>query len=137
MALVLIAGPTAGLTTPPYAFAAETAQTEKSTGLVLNPLNINAEQAPVPSITEQGDAYTIGATRTATRLDLSPRETPQTTTTLTRRQLEDFKLNSANDALQAGGVNVQRVETDRTYFSVRGFDVSNFQLDGVGLPFSS
>jgi outer membrane receptor for ferric coprogen and ferric-rhodotorulic acid len=71
LALVLIAGPTAGLTTPPYAFAAETAQTEKSTGLVLNPLNINAEQAPVPSITEQGDAYTIGATRTATRLDLS------------------------------------------------------------------
>lgn len=137
MALVLIVGPTAGLTTPPYAFAAETAHTEKNTGLVLKPLNINAEQTPVPSITEQGDAYTIGATRTATRLDLSPRETPQTTTTLTRRQLEDFKLNSANDALQAGGVNVQRVETDRTYFSVRGFDVSNFQLDGVGLPFSS
>lgn len=96
---------------------------------MLKPLNINAEQTPVPSITEQGDAYTIGATRTATRLDLSPRETPQTTTTFTRRQLEDFKLNSANDALQAGGVNVQRVETDRTYFSVRGFDVSNFQLD--------
>ncbi|WP_199885258.1 TonB-dependent siderophore receptor [Pseudomonas bohemica] len=130
-------GPVAGLLTPLYVLAAETGQTENSNGLVLTPVNINAEQAPVPSITEQSDSYTIGATRTATRLDLSPRETPQTTTTLTRQQLKDFKLNSANDALQAGGVSVQRVETDRTYFSVRGFDVSNFQLDGIGMPFSS
>lgn len=137
LALALSVSPLAGLFTPLYVHAAETGQTEDSTGLVLQPLTISAEQTPVPTITEQSDSYTIGATSTATRLDLSPRETPQTTTTLTRQQLKDFKLNSANDALQAGGVNVQRVETDRTYFSVRGFDVSNFQLDGIGMPFSS
>jgi outer membrane receptor for ferric coprogen and ferric-rhodotorulic acid len=137
LALALSVGPVVGLMTPLYVQAADTGQAEASTGLVLQPLGINAEQTPVPSITEQSDSYTIGATSTATRLDLSPRETPQTTTTLTRQQLKDFKLNSANDALQAGGVNVQRVETDRTYFSVRGFDVSNFQLDGIGMPFSS
>jgi outer membrane receptor for ferric coprogen and ferric-rhodotorulic acid len=137
LVFALSVAPVAGLLTPQAALAAEAEQHLSSTDLVLNPLNINAEQAAVPSITEQSDSYTIGKTATATRLDLSPRQTPQTTTTLTRQQLKDFKLNSATDALQAGGVSVQRVETDRTYYSVRGFDVSNFQLDGVGMPFSS
>ncbi|MCT6980900.1 TonB-dependent receptor plug domain-containing protein, partial [Salmonella enterica subsp. enterica serovar Oranienburg] len=35
------------------------------------------------------------------------------------------------------GVNVERVETDRTYYSARGFDVTNFLVDGVGLPFAN
>ncbi|MEH6800477.1 MAG: TonB-dependent siderophore receptor [Halopseudomonas sabulinigri] len=89
------------------------------------------------AVTEGTGSYTIDSTSTATRFDLSPRETPQTTTTVTREQLQDFKLTSATEALQASGVNVQRVETDRTYYSVRGFDVNNFQLDGIGMPFSS
>lgn len=105
--------------------------------LQLEPVNVTAEREPAPSVTERSDSYTIGATSTATRLDLAPRETPQTTITLTREQLDDFDLTSATGALQAAGVNVQRVETDRTYYSVRGFDVSNFQVDGLGLPFSS
>ncbi|WPP02028.1 TonB-dependent siderophore receptor [Pseudomonas sp. HR96] len=123
--------------------AAEQAQADAAVAssdsgqLTLQPLNIDAEQAGAPGVTEQSDSYTIGATRTATRLDLTPRQTPQTTTTVTHQQLKDFKLDSATDALQAAGVNVQRVETDRTYYSVRGFDVSNFQLDGIGMPFSS
>jgi outer membrane receptor for ferric coprogen and ferric-rhodotorulic acid len=93
--------------------------------------------AGLGSITEGTGAYTTGSSSSATRLDLSPRQTPQTLVTLTRQQLDDFKFDNANAALDAAGVNVQRVETDRTYFSVRGLDVSNFQIDGLGLPFSS
>lgn len=137
LVLTLSMGSVASLLTPSYGVAGEVGQTEDGTGLMLSPVNIDAQRISVPSITEQSDSYTIGAARTATRLDLSPRETPQTTTTLTHQQLKDFKLTSATDALQAGGVSVQRVETNRTYYSVRGFDVSNFQLDGIGMPFSS
>ncbi|MBD1551623.1 TonB-dependent siderophore receptor [Pseudomonas typographi] len=93
--------------------------------------------ASVGAVTEGTGSYTTGASSTATRLDLTPRQTPQTLVTLTRQQLEDFQLDNVNDALNAAGVNVQRVETDRTYFAVRGLDVSNFQLDGIGVPFSS
>ena len=89
-------------------------------------------------VTENTGSYTTESTNTATRLDLSPRETPQTVTIVTRSQIDDFRLQSVNDLLStAAGVNVQRVESDRTYFSVRGFDVSNFQIDGLGLPFST
>jgi outer membrane receptor for ferric coprogen and ferric-rhodotorulic acid len=103
----------------------------------LGATTIQGQNQGLSSVTENSGSYAVGPTSTATRFDLTARETPQTTTTVTRQQIQDFKLNNANDVLQAGGVNVQRVETDRTYYSVRGFDVSNFQIDGLGLPFSS
>ena len=63
------------------------------------------------------------------------KETPQSVTIIDRQRIEDFAITNINDLLeQAVGVNVERVETDRTYFSSRGFDVSNFQVDGIGLP---
>ena len=71
----------------------------------------------------------------ATGLDLTLRETPQSVTQVSRQQIEDFALTNVNDLLSlVTGVNVERVETDRTYFNARGFDITNFQIDGVGLP---
>lgn len=88
--------------------------------------------------TEGTGAYTTRSANTATKLDLSLRETPQSISVVTRTQIEDFGLMSVNDLLSSvTGVNVERVETDRTYFSVRGFEVSNFQIDGIGLPFAT
>ncbi len=71
----------------------------------------------------------------ATGLALTPKETPQSITILDRQRIDDFALTNINDLLdQTVGINVERVETDRTYFNSRGFDVSNFQVDGIGLP---
>ena len=71
----------------------------------------------------------------ATGLDLSLRETPQSITVMPRDQIQDFALTNVNELLAlAPGVNVERVETDRTYYNSRGFDITNFQVDGVGLP---
>ncbi|MFC0205303.1 TonB-dependent siderophore receptor [Novosphingobium soli] len=71
----------------------------------------------------------------ATALSLSIKETPQSVTIIDRKRIQDFALTNVNDLLeQVVGLNVERVETDRTYFSSRGFDVSNFQVDGIGLP---
>jgi outer membrane receptor for ferric coprogen and ferric-rhodotorulic acid len=71
----------------------------------------------------------------ATGLDLSLRETPQSVTVVPRVQIQDFALNNVNDLLSmVTGVNVEKTETDRTYYNSRGFDITNFQVDGVGLP---
>lgn len=73
--------------------------------------------------------------RSATGLTLTPRETPQSITTIDRTRIEDFQLTNINDLLdQTVGINVERVETDRTYYNSRGFDITNFQVDGIGLP---
>ncbi len=82
------------------------------------------------------DGYTVGDSSSATRLDLSLRETPQSVSVVTRQKMDDFKLNSVNDMLASTpGVTVETVETDRMYYTARGFDITNFQYDGVGVPF--
>ena len=89
------------------------------------------------SVTGDGDSYTTRAAAGATRLPLSLRETPQSVSVVTRQQMDDFNLSNVNAVLDnTTGVNVERVETDRTYYSARGFDVTNFLVDGVGLPFA-
>ena len=63
---------------------------------------------------------------------------PQSISVITDSQLKDFQLTDIDSALDtATGVNVERIETDRTYYTARGFDITNFQIDGVGLPLTS
>lgn len=81
------------------------------------------------------DAYTTRATKSAGKLELSLRETPQSVSVVTRALMDDFKLDNINQVLSTTtGVTVERVETSRTYYTARGFDIINFQYDGVGMP---
>src|SRR5450830_78173 len=85
--------------------------------------------------TQGSDTYTIQESSSAAKMALSPRETPQTITVTTRAKMDDFKLNSINDVLaNTAGVTVEKVETERTYYTSRGFDITNFMFDGVGVP---
>lgn len=79
--------------------------------------------------------YAAPPSSAGTGLALTPRETPQSVSVLTREQLDDFGLDNLNDALEsATGIGVERVETSRTYYTARGFDIANFQFDGLGVP---
>lgn len=100
-----------------------------------------ATDTTLPTVTVTGEAQGPDApagrrrSDSALGLDLSVRETPQSISVITRSQLDDFHLSNVNAALaNATGINVEKVETDRTYYTARGFDITNFQLDGVGLP---
>jgi outer membrane receptor for ferric coprogen and ferric-rhodotorulic acid len=115
-----------------------------STLLALKPFEAFAD-APDPVVPSEeqdqsrGEIVVTGMVErqssSATGLALTPRETPQSITIIDRQRIEDFALTNINDLLdQTVGINVERVETDRTYFNARGFDVSNFQVDGIGLP---
>ncbi len=87
--------------------------------------------------TERQEDYTVKKQTTAMRFPLSQRETPQSVSVVTRAQIEDFKLNDVNALLATvPGINVQAAETDRVYYSARGFDIQTFQIDGIGLPFA-
>jgi outer membrane receptor for ferric coprogen and ferric-rhodotorulic acid len=91
-------------------------------------------QAP----TDQTGAYTVRRSSTATGIADSLRETPQSVSVITRAVMDDFKLRNVNDLLDAAtGVTVEKVETERTYYTARGFDIVNFQVDGIGVPFVS
>src|SRR3990167_9552264 len=85
----------------------------------------------VGSVTIQGERQE--RSDGATGLDLTLRETPQSVTQVSRQQIEDFALTNVNDLLsQVTGVNVERVETDRTYFNARGFAITKLHVGGGG-----
>jgi outer membrane receptor for ferric coprogen and ferric-rhodotorulic acid len=87
--------------------------------------------------TDRTQDYAVKQQTTTMRFPLSQRETPQSVSVVTRAQIEDFKLNDINDVLKTvPGVQVQAQETDRIYYSARGFDIQTFQIDGIGLPFA-
>lgn len=85
--------------------------------------------------TEQTQSYTTGEMKTATKMDLSLRETPQSVSVVTRTKMDDFRLTGINEVLESTtGVTVEQTETDRVYYTARGFDITNFQQDGLGVP---
>ncbi|MBC8996894.1 TonB-dependent siderophore receptor [Pseudomonas sp. N40(2020)] len=84
------------------------------------------------SNTENTDAYTTGAMSTATRMNLSIKETPQSVSVVTRQQMDDFKLGTLSEAMgQTTGVVVQHLDSDRVNYSSRGYSITNFQIDGM------
>ncbi|BDX06494.1 TonB-dependent siderophore receptor [Planctobacterium marinum] len=97
-----------------------------------------AEDAAIETIEVKGsyiEGYGAHDASGASKLDLSILEIPQSVSVITAAQVNDFQLNSINQVLDtATGVHVERIETDRTYYTARGFNISNFQVDGVGLP---
>lgn len=86
------------------------------------------------STTEGTGSYTTDSSSSSTRLNLTQKETPQSVTVITRQRLDDQKLTNLTEVLEATpGITVLRVgvgaEND-TYWS-RGFQINNFEIDGV------
>jgi outer-membrane receptor for ferric coprogen and ferric-rhodotorulic acid len=105
---------------------AQTNQTGKS--------NKDSSKSEVETLYIYGEA---DKTKTATKLNLTLLETPQVVSVISRDQIEDFSLREVNSLLTyVPGVTVEQVETGRTYYTARGFDIVNFQTDGMGVPFS-
>lgn len=82
--------------------------------------------------------YITEDAQSATKLGLSIKETPQSISVVSRALMDDFSLDDINSVLESTpGVTVEQIETDRTYFKARGFEITNFQVDGLGIPQSS
>ncbi|MEG0886459.1 MAG: TonB-dependent receptor plug domain-containing protein, partial [Janthinobacterium sp.] len=73
-----------------------------------------------------------GTIATATRMVLTPRETPQSISVVTRQHMDDFALNSVDAVMRhTPGITVSAYDTDRTNYYSRGFSINNFQYDGI------
>ncbi|MBD2836304.1 TonB-dependent siderophore receptor [Pseudomonas sp. JM0905a] len=86
--------------------------------------------------TEGTGSYTTGSTRTATKLALSPRETPQSVSVITRQQMDDQGLTNIGEVLsKTPGITVNKLDSSRASFKSRGFEIDNFQVDGMPVAF--
>lgn len=68
----------------------------------------------------------------STRLPISLQETPQSSSAIELRRLQDESLFSINDVMRnITGVNVSFYDTQRPLYYARGFAITDFQVDGL------
>lgn len=93
---------------------------------------VKVQASGVGGTTERSGSYTTESMNSATRLPLSIRETPQSVSVITRQQMDDQNLTSVVSVLERSvGISVNRLETDRSELSARGFLLDNIQFDGI------
>lgn len=89
-------------------------------------------QVQAQKLADDVGSYTIGRTRTATPLDMSLRDTPQSVSVITQQRIEDQNLSTITDVVNnVTGVSVNQYETHRGAFTSRGFEVTNLQIDNI------
>ncbi|ATC65969.1 TonB-dependent siderophore receptor [Nibricoccus aquaticus] len=68
----------------------------------------------------------------STRLALTIRETPQSISTIGRLRMDEESLFNVNDVLKnVTGVHVSFYDTQRPLYFARGFQITDFQVDGI------
>jgi outer membrane receptor for ferric coprogen and ferric-rhodotorulic acid len=83
--------------------------------------------------TEGTGAYTTKSMKTATKLPLSIRETPQSVTVITRQRLDDQAMTNVTDVVKfTPGLFLNSSNgPGRPAFNARGFDIDNIMYDGL------
>lgn len=101
-----------------------------------------ADSANPPAPTHDADRVepkalgdmTVSGTResASTRLALTPKETPQSTSSVPRSQMDQQSLASVDAVLRkVTGVFVTMWDTQRPAYYARGFQITDFQVDGI------
>lgn len=99
-------------------------------GTVLESISVN-DGSYLGSTSENTGSYTTGSMNTATKLDLSLRETPQSVLVFTRQKLDDQNINSFQELLaKTPGVTLNKWD-ERVYPTNRGFSVDYYLFDGM------
>ena len=128
----LVAGSNARLSQPNASSFVITLPVIAGNSVQLDTLSISGK-AP-GSTTEGTGLYSTYSSSSSTRLNLTPKETPQSLTVMTRQRLDDQKLTTLNEVLeQTPGITASHTSIgaeNNTYWS-RGFQINNFEIDGV------
>ncbi|WP_147473467.1 TonB-dependent receptor [Allofranklinella schreckenbergeri] len=117
--------------------AQPTAATTRGEAQTLPAVTVTA--APDLSGTTEGTrSFTTRAMSSATGLALSPRETPQSVSVITRERIEAQGMSSLSDAVAAApGVHSAPIDGRGESYHARGFGINTVQLDGVSMEWSS
>ena len=118
------------VTTLPYtALAENTATPGPEQTAELQTINVTGKNRFTR--TENRDSYTTSAIRTTTGLALSPKETPQSVSVITKTQLDNQGMTNMEQALKTTtGINVIP-DSGRWRYQSRGFYIDQIEEDGL------
>lgn len=92
-----------------------------------SPQDVIAAPKALGSVTVSGSRESA-----STRLPLTPKETPQSVSSVTRAQIERQSLTSVDAVMRkVTGVVVSFYDTQRPAYFSRGFPITDFQVDGI------
>lgn len=97
-------------------------------------VNVTAVQPEGDASTEYTGMYApAGPSSTASRMQLSLRDTPQSVSVITYQQIDELGLQSVDDVLlHTTGITAATAAPGGGYqFTSRGFDITNMQVDGM------
>jgi outer membrane receptor for ferric coprogen and ferric-rhodotorulic acid len=130
----LLGAATIAFAAPGAAFAAETDGAAVEAAAIADTAGDAGDTGPQDEIVVYGRGEEESTL--ATGLDLSPRQTPQSISVITREQIEDQGAANIADVLAyTTGVSVKAIDRGRNMLSARGFEITNFQIDGA--PFTT
>ncbi|MHA3890596.1 TonB-dependent siderophore receptor [Acinetobacter sp. GXMZU3951] len=111
-----------------YAETEQEPETQKQVSQ-LSTITLKAENKS--AVTENSGSYTANSSSTATKLDLSLRETPQAVKVYTREYLDDRNIESFQDLMaNVTGVTATRTDERQSYYA-RGFQIDYYLIDGL------
>lgn len=97
---------------------------------VLNTVSVHG--AEINATTEGTGSYTTGSMRTATKLDLSIRETPQSVAVISNQLIEDKRIDDFRSLMKnITGISSNSTVDPRTTYYARGFSLDYYQIDGI------
>ncbi|CAA0119544.1 Ferripyoverdine receptor [Zhongshania aliphaticivorans] len=104
---------------------------EKQSGDVTTLPAVKISSSLLSSTTEETQSYTIAETNTATKLKLTPRQTPQIINSVTHQMIEDFAAQDMEDVLSlVPGISTGHADDDRRTYTARGYSMA-VQYDGL------
>ncbi|PIJ50328.1 ferric-rhodotorulic acid/ferric-coprogen receptor FhuE [Erwinia sp. OLTSP20] len=82
--------------------------------------------------------YSRPLTKSGTKMQLAPRDVPQSVSTITKQRMQDQNLQSLTDVLtNTTGVSAYSVDSNRTTFYSRGFMINKYLYDEIPTTISN
>lgn len=107
---------------------------ESADALELGPTTVTGAQ--LGATTEGTSSYTTGSASTATKMNLSLRETPQSVSVVTRQRMDDQAMTTLGDVVRsAPGLTLTKWGGERERFNSRGFQINNLMIDGLPIQY--
>ena len=112
----------------------KTVTLSRDPGKVMTLATTQVNDSTLGSNTEGTGSYTTGSMNSATGLNLSLRDTPQSVSVVTSQLMLDQNLRTLTDVVNnAAGISSKEKDSARHSFSARGFEIESYQIDGIAM----
>ncbi len=105
---------------------------------VLDDIVVEGQRPIHRGVTEGHGGYHALSSSTATKMNLSPKETPQTVSVITHQLIKDKDLATIEDVVKmTPGLSVRQLDSDRIGLSASGININNVMRDGVPIYYNT